>query len=949
MPRGSGGGSVRAGGTYVDVNADVGGYTRGMQRVQNQNRRFVQSQRQVQRSVDRTRNSFAGLQSVMRQFLVLSSTIFVIGAGVAQIARAADSFTLYRNRIREATSALQGFRAGEEQVESIHRRLLAVSREVRTELGGIIDLYSRIAQSAQDLNQQVPDVIAFVRSLSQAAQLSGATQQETINALIQLSQGISSGELRGEELRSVLENLGPVADIIADQLGATRGELLQLSKDGQVTAQDILDAFANAAEDIQERFDQTTQTIGQSFTNLATELNFLFGAGATGSGVTGAIASSIQFIANNVGALGLVISTFGGLLLGRGVRGLARYAQGLRRTARAQVALRQASVVAAQAEVTRLNQLRNIAALSGDTAGGVALTRAHAAATERLAQRQRRLARATSLSARAGRAFNRVFAAMGGWIGIITTAITVASTAFLIFGNRLTSGMSEAEERLERARDLAIEILEGADGLTEQQRLLQELEADAAGYRERIAETNAEIERMMAFVRGGGLPPGAFFSLTTELEDNIALLQQTEAAIQGIRDAQRIVSTPQEGDRFTRGELDELTRFSNQQVGQITKLRDAFQEALQRPLLEVDSSGVRSGVRGFFDNIRAEISRQRRANRQQAQILALADPADQADLRAQFGVYNQIQDERIRVERELSDARIVLTEATDAQAAAEARFREIGQGFTDRDRERLELAQSNAAQARENVLALEEESAALDAAAGSADELAAAQGRAARAAAELEARNRTLSDTFVQGLQNSIRSTEDSLVSLATFGPFSFKRFARAILEDITRIIIRLTIVHALFRALGFNTFTGAFIPDSFLGNIAGRFGVDVPTAHEGGLGKNAPVRRHSLPLRSDEMFAIIKRDEDILPAWHPRHSRNFKGYPVFHEGRFEGPAFGGGRMRFEVINQTAAPVRIADVSQRIQLGETVVGIVIENYRAGGPIREMIDQSRRSL
>lgn len=203
----------------------------------------------------------------------------------------ADQFVTLENRLR-ATGL-----AGEELVR-VQRRLYESANQTRSSVQGTIELYSRLSRSSAELGVTEEQLISFTTSLNQAILLSGATAQEAQAGLIQLSQGMASGTLRGDELRSVLEQLPEVADVIAQHLGVTRGQLRQLGTDGKITAKDIIDAFRKAEPELAERFARLAPTMGQAFTVLKN--NMLELAGENGKGGVSQLSQAILDLADSL-------------------------------------------------------------------------------------------------------------------------------------------------------------------------------------------------------------------------------------------------------------------------------------------------------------------------------------------------------------------------------------------------------------------------------------------------------------------------------------------------------------------------------------------------------------------------------------------------------------------------------------------------------------------------
>ena len=133
---------------------------------------------------------------------LLTSAVAAIGGvyAIGRLAAIADGYTNIQNRLRLLT---------DDQVElaEVTARLFEISNRTRSSFEGTAELYARLGLSARDLGVSQEDLLNFTESLNQAIVLSGASGVEAQAGLIQFSQGLASGALRGDELRSVLEQL----------------------------------------------------------------------------------------------------------------------------------------------------------------------------------------------------------------------------------------------------------------------------------------------------------------------------------------------------------------------------------------------------------------------------------------------------------------------------------------------------------------------------------------------------------------------------------------------------------------------------------------------------------------------------------------------------------------------------------------------------------------------
>lgn len=244
----------------------------------------------------RVRRELGGLENAaesLRRTLLQAFAFTAVAAGIRSLTQLADTFTNVQNRLRTVTD-------GTEELTVVTQQLFEISNRTRLSFESTAELYARVGLAARELGLSQQQLLQFTESVNQAVVLSGASAQEASAGLIQLSQGLASGALRGDELRSVLEQLPVVADVIADSLGVTRGELRQLGSDGLITAETVTNAFAEAREELTERFGQAVPTVGQSFVVLRNNVIEAIGALDSITGVTTSLSQVILTLSQNL-------------------------------------------------------------------------------------------------------------------------------------------------------------------------------------------------------------------------------------------------------------------------------------------------------------------------------------------------------------------------------------------------------------------------------------------------------------------------------------------------------------------------------------------------------------------------------------------------------------------------------------------------------------------------
>lgn len=155
------------------------------------------------------------------------------------------------------------------QAQAATARIAETLRMSTTEAAdGFASLYASLRPTGIGIKELEDAYIGF----SAAARNSGATAQETSNALIQLKQGLASGVLQGEELRSIREQAPLAAQAIAKELGVTIGELKGLAAEGKVTTDVVLSALGKLKDTQLGTLNKQFQTGAQALRDLQIEL-----------------------------------------------------------------------------------------------------------------------------------------------------------------------------------------------------------------------------------------------------------------------------------------------------------------------------------------------------------------------------------------------------------------------------------------------------------------------------------------------------------------------------------------------------------------------------------------------------------------------------------------------------------------------------------------------------
>ncbi|MBY2476370.1 tape measure protein, partial [Clostridioides difficile] len=139
-------------------------------------------------------------------------------------------------------------------------------------------IVSRIGMNAGSAFSSTREIVSFAEQLNKKFIIAGASTQEMSSALLQLTQGLGSGVLRGEELNAVFESAPNIIKSIADYLDTDIGKIRGMASEGMLTADIVKNSLLAASAETNAQFEKMPYTLGQIFTSVKNNAVMIFGA-----------------------------------------------------------------------------------------------------------------------------------------------------------------------------------------------------------------------------------------------------------------------------------------------------------------------------------------------------------------------------------------------------------------------------------------------------------------------------------------------------------------------------------------------------------------------------------------------------------------------------------------------------------------------------------------------
>ncbi|GKI80258.1 TPA: tape measure protein [Klebsiella pneumoniae] len=305
----------------------------------------------LEASVNRTERSIGSMERTMSSLSGVAKGLLA-ALSVQQVASYADAWTELNNKVANSV------RTGETQAE-VMQRIFDVSQATQSSLNGTATLYARLERGTRTYNTSAEDLTRLTTIINQGFAVSGATAQEAENAIIQLSQGIASGVLRGEEFNSVSEQGSRLMVALADSMGVSIGQLRAMAAQGQLTTDVVVKGLLSQGDAIGKEFANTTVSIAKGLQVAGNNVTKFFGENSTVKSFAAGFRDSVITISENLETLSGALIIVAGIMGSRYVGALAMATAAKVQDTAASIAQSKASAVAAKdAEIEAAAKLR---------------------------------------------------------------------------------------------------------------------------------------------------------------------------------------------------------------------------------------------------------------------------------------------------------------------------------------------------------------------------------------------------------------------------------------------------------------------------------------------------------------------------------------------------------------------------------------------------------------
>jgi len=271
----------------------------------------------LSRSISNIDKQAKSVTSTFQKLAIGLTAAFAAGGVTRGIVRASDAMTNMGNRVNLVTRDMA-------KTNAVMKELFSIAARSRSDVGAAADTFSRFGLALKDQNKPLKELLVVTEAVQKAGVISGSSSESAKAAIVQLGQGLASGQLRGQELNSVLEQMPRLAQAIAEGMGIPFGKLRESAMAGLVTAEAVYDAIIKGAQDIDDEYLLLKATVGglstvfkNEFTRAISEMDKVLGISSDIKKGILLATNAVRSFGENIGTWALIVDTQLLLLSGR--------------------------------------------------------------------------------------------------------------------------------------------------------------------------------------------------------------------------------------------------------------------------------------------------------------------------------------------------------------------------------------------------------------------------------------------------------------------------------------------------------------------------------------------------------------------------------------------------------------------------------------------------------
>lgn len=224
-----------------------------------------QEQERLNNSFRDGTNAASGLERKIAGFIAAYATVQSLQRGLS----ISDEMT-------QTTARLNLMNDGLQTTKELQDMIFLSAERSRAKYQATADMVSQLGMNAKDAFSSNVELISFAEQLNKSLVIAGTSGQGMESVIYNLTQALSTGVLRGQDLNAVMSNAPNIIQNIADYLEVPIGQIREMAAQGQITADIVKKSMIAATDKINEQFESMPMTFAQIATSIQNNVLMAF-------------------------------------------------------------------------------------------------------------------------------------------------------------------------------------------------------------------------------------------------------------------------------------------------------------------------------------------------------------------------------------------------------------------------------------------------------------------------------------------------------------------------------------------------------------------------------------------------------------------------------------------------------------------------------------------------
>ena len=254
---------------------ELAGMNGDIETAANSERNFKNEINNAKREIDNAGNSQSNFTKEVQNTEIKA---FSLVGTLGKVAGAIGAVSLVKNFIEtsdemsQITAKLNLINDGTRTTAELQDAIFNSAQRARGSYADTANLVARLGMNAKDAFSSNKEMLQFAENLNKSFKIAGASAQEQASVILQMSQALASGVLRGQEFNAVMSGAPNVMRNVAEYMGVSVGALRDMAAEGEITAQVVKDALLSATDTINYQFEQIPITFSDIMTTAKNKL-----------------------------------------------------------------------------------------------------------------------------------------------------------------------------------------------------------------------------------------------------------------------------------------------------------------------------------------------------------------------------------------------------------------------------------------------------------------------------------------------------------------------------------------------------------------------------------------------------------------------------------------------------------------------------------------------------